>query len=79
MRNKKSTDGKEERLSALQDRFSDIGRALGMFPRLQVASDDVLDAYAAAWTALRITENGAKRIPEHPSIDAKGLRMEMWY
>ena len=79
MRNKKSTDGKAERLSALQDRFSGIGRALGMFPRLQVASDDVLDAYAAAWIALRIAENGAKRIPEHPSIDAKGLRMEMWY
>lgn len=43
------------------------------------SSDDILDAYAAAWTALRIAENGAKRIPEHSSIDAKGLRMEMWY
>lgn len=77
--NKKSTDGKVERLSVLQGHFIGIGRALNMFPRSQVASDDVLDAYAAAWTALRIAENGAKRIPPRPSIDAKGLRMEMWY
>ncbi len=77
--NKKSTDGKAERLRALQGHFSGIGRALSMFPRSQVASDDILDAYAAAWTALRIAENSAKRIPSRPSIDTKGLRMEMWY
>lgn len=76
---KKSTDGKAERLSAFRGRFSGIGKALNMFPRSQVASDDILDAYAAAWTALRIAENGAKRIPSRPPIDAKGLRMEMWY
>ncbi len=50
-----------------------------MFPRPQVGSDDVLDAYAAAWAALRIAENAARRIPPRPPIDAKGLRMEMWY
>jgi predicted RNase H-like nuclease len=76
---KKSTEGKAERLGALQDHFSGIERALGAFPRSQVASDDVLDAYAAAWTALRIAENAARRIPPRPPIDAKGLRMEMWY
>jgi predicted RNase H-like nuclease len=76
---KKSTEGSAERLSAVQGRFSGIGRALSMFPRVQVASDDVLDAYAAAWTALGIIENAANRIPPHPPIDAKGLRMEMWY
>ncbi len=77
--NKKSTEGKAQRLRALQGSFSGIGRALGVFPRSQVASDDVLDAYAAAWTALRIADNAAKRIPPRPPIDAKGLRMEMWY
>jgi predicted RNase H-like nuclease len=64
--NKKSTEGKAERLEALQDHFSRIGRALGVFPHTQVGSDDVLDAYAAAWTALRIAENNAKRIPPRP-------------
>ena len=76
---KKSTEGKAERLSALQGSFSGVGRALGVFPRSQARSDDVLDAYAAAWTALRIAENAARRIPPHPPIDAKRLRMEMWY
>jgi predicted RNase H-like nuclease len=77
--NKKSTDGKAERLRALQDSFSGIGRALGVFPRSQVGGDDVLDAYAAAWSALRIAETAAERTPPRPPIDAKGLRMEMWY
>lgn len=77
--NKKSTDGNAERLRALQDSFPRIRQALGVFPRSQVASDDILDAYAAAWTALRIVDNIAERIPPHPPIDAKGLRMEMWY
>jgi predicted RNase H-like nuclease len=76
---KKSTEGKAERLGALQGNFSGIGRVLGAFPRSQVASDDILDAYAAAWTAIRIAENAAKRIPLGPPIDVKGLRMEMWY
>jgi predicted RNase H-like nuclease len=77
--NKKSTEGNAERLGALQGSFSGIGQALGVFPRSRVGSDDVLDAYAAAWTALRITDNAAKRIPPRPPIDAKGLRMEIWY
>jgi predicted RNase H-like nuclease len=77
--NKKSADGKAERLNALQESFSGIGQALSKFSRSQVGSDDVLDAYAAAWTALRITDNAAKRIPSRPPIDSKGLRMEMWY
>ncbi len=76
---KKSTEGKAERLGALQGHFSGIARAIGVFPRSQVASDDVLDAYAAAWTALRIADNAAKRIPLPQPIDAKGLRMEIWY
>ncbi len=77
--NKRLTEGKAERLGALQGRFSGIERALGVFPRSRVGSDDVLDAYAAAWTALGIAENAARRIPPRPPIDAKGLRMEMWY
>jgi predicted RNase H-like nuclease len=40
--NKKSPEGNAERLGALQGNFSGIGRALGVFPRSQVGSDDVL-------------------------------------
>lgn len=40
--------------------------------------DDVLDAVALAWTARRIVNGSAMRIPREPPIDGKGLRMEMW-
>jgi len=77
--NKKPTEGTAERFGALQGNFSGIGRTLGVLPRSQVGSDDVLDAYAAAWTAVRIADTGAKRRPLRPPIDTKGLRMEWWY
>jgi len=41
--------------------------------------DDVNDAFAALWTAQRIASRIAQRIPIAPPIDARGLRMEMWY
>jgi len=41
--------------------------------------DDVLDAVAAAWTAFRVAEGHAERLPANPPTDAKGLRMEMVY
>ncbi len=41
--------------------------------------DDILDATAAAWTASRVALGHAVRVPDHPELDARGLRMEMWY
>lgn len=41
--------------------------------------DDILDACAACWTARRIAEGTATRIPQEPHRDARGLRMEIWY
>jgi predicted RNase H-like nuclease len=49
------------------------------FPRSQAAPDDLLDAYVLAWTALCINNSQADRVPPHPLLDAKGLRMEIWY
>jgi hypothetical protein len=43
------------------------------------AGADVVDALAAAWTARRIADGEAQRIPELPEKDARGLRMEMWW
>jgi predicted RNase H-like nuclease len=43
-----------------------------------VGADDMLDAYVLCWTASRIVSGIGKRIPEKPSLDSKGLRMEMW-
>jgi predicted RNase H-like nuclease len=43
------------------------------------AADDVLDAIVAAWTARRQAEGEAARLPPDPSVDARGLRMEIVY
>jgi predicted RNase H-like nuclease len=44
----------------------------------QCELNDVLDAGAACWTATRIANGTAVRIPEHPERDETGLPMEMW-
>lgn len=40
--------------------------------------DDLLDAAACAWTAARIARGQARRFPDKPTLDAKGLRIEIW-
>jgi predicted RNase H-like nuclease len=42
------------------------------------AMDDLHDALAALWTAMRFHRGEARCMPEHPETDSKGLRMEMW-
>jgi predicted RNase H-like nuclease len=49
------------------------------FPRSHVAPDDLLDACALARTAFRISNGTANQLPTEPSLDAKGLRMEIWF
>jgi predicted RNase H-like nuclease len=48
------------------------------FPRRQVGPDDLLDAAACAWSAARIVKGTARRFPDVPPLDSKGLRMEIW-
>ena len=76
---KKSAPGVEERKRLLQRHFHQLDQSLSVFPRSKVGTDDVLDAYAAAWTALRMFRGEAGRVPDDPPLDAKGLRMEVWY
>lgn len=40
--------------------------------------DDLLDACALSWTAARIAKGEARRLPDPPPTDARGLRMEIW-
>lgn len=39
--------------------------------------DDILDAIVAAWTARRVVDGLAGRLPEVPETDSRGLRMEI--
>jgi predicted RNase H-like nuclease len=85
--NKKTPAGRQERLQALGYAANPCGDAiqhdfthlLRMFPRTQVAADDILDACALTWTAYRIVTSQANRLPALPPVDARGLRMEIWY
>ncbi|MHB9090339.1 MAG: DUF429 domain-containing protein, partial [Chloroflexota bacterium] len=79
MQNKKKMPaGQKERLNALKGYFGDLAKVLVAEAKNGVGRDDVLDAYAAAWTACRIANGLAEQLPEKPPVDSKGLRMEMW-
>jgi predicted RNase H-like nuclease len=75
--NKKKPGGREERLDALLKIFPNIREEV-CSSHLKVPYDDMIDAYAAAWTAMRIENGIAKCFPENPPVDSKKLRMEIW-
>ena len=69
---KRSATGARERRALLQ-------RAGVMVPERPVgaARDDLLDACALAWSAHRVVRERARRVPDRPALDARGLRMEL--
>jgi predicted RNase H-like nuclease len=79
---KKTRGGFSERKQVLQSvyPYTDdvISCALSTYRRKEVAKDDVLDALAAAVTAIVGVESLVS-IPETPERDKRGLGMEMVY
>jgi predicted RNase H-like nuclease len=79
---KKLKEGFENRAELLDKAYPPanaiIRAALAKFKRKDVARDDIVDALAAAVTALW-GQRGVNTIPEQPEIDAHGLPMEMVY
>lgn len=47
------------------------------FPTSKAGADDLLDAVACSWTAARLARGEARRFPQAPELDARGLRMEI--
>ena len=82
---KKIPAGREERLQALERLASFravrdlLDTVATRYRRSQLALDDCLDACVLAWLAGRIATGAAQRLPAQPPLDAKGLRMEIWY
>ena len=78
---KNTADGYTERRSLLADKLGVPIPTRAKARRLArpAAPDDVLDAIAAAWTARRVAEGRAGRLPDDPPVDARGLRMEIVY
>ncbi len=75
--NKKTKEGIAERIALLRNVFPEIERHLAT--RLtRVGADDLLDAAAAAWTALRL-HNGKALAVCTAERDEKGLAVSIWY
>jgi predicted RNase H-like nuclease len=75
---KKKREGRDERRTLLVSEFGNVvDDALGDLRSLGCAADDLLDAFAALWTARRVTKGIAHTIPALPPRDRYGLPMEM--
>lgn len=76
---KKTAAGRTERIDLLAPHFGDApARLLADRPKAAVAADDVLDAFAALWTARRVAAGTAHSLPEAPPHDRHGLPMAIW-
>jgi predicted RNase H-like nuclease len=49
------------------------------YKRKDVADDDILDAFAALWTAERIQRNAARSLPPRAPVDSAGMPMRIVY
>lgn len=75
---KKDKAGQDERLAILKSAgFRKVESAFSAFKRTQVAIDDILDACATIFTAIKIA-NGTAKCTSKPQYDSKGLRMGIW-
>ncbi len=72
--NKRTADGRSERLAALRAAFGDLDRLVEA-PPAGAKRDDVLDAMVGAWTARRYVSRA--HIQLGGEVDETGLRMEM--
>ena len=78
---KKTPDGHQERLRLVTSHFGEesFNRVRRDHSRGAVADDDILDAFAALWTAERITSGVAVTLPENKPLDSTGLPMRIVY
>jgi len=75
--NKKTKEGAVERIALLRRVFPEIEKHLASRPH-RVGADDLLDAAAAAWTALRCYRKEAECVCV-PERDQKGLEATIYY
>lgn len=80
--NKKKEQGKQERLSLLENYFTPchelLEHASSRYLRRQLAYDDIIDAMVCAITA-KHGYNNYTTVPAVPDLDVQGLAMEMVY
>lgn len=78
---KKSKEGAAIRRQLIADHFGgiafDVIRA--RYKRGEVLDDDIMDAFAALWTAERIFSQQSRTLPDRPQRDSNDLPMQMVY
>lgn len=76
---KKSGFGFIERIKLVEKVFgSSPNYVRGVVPRNQATDDDILDAFAALWTAQRIHQGTAVKICEKDERDIYRFPMQIW-
>ncbi|MEE9210963.1 MAG: DUF429 domain-containing protein [Kiloniellales bacterium] len=77
---KKTAAGRALRLSLLvRTGLGGVAALMDRLPRRQAGPDDVLDAAACALAARDMLSGRATCLPADPPVDARGLKMEIWY
>ncbi len=77
---KKTAEGRSARERVVRRLWKrELEAALAALPRPGWAMDDLLDAFAALWTAQRIAAGIAGFIPREPPKDRFGLQMEITF
>ncbi len=77
---KRTPAGLAKRLVLLEDAgLLGLRGHFGRYPAKLAGKDDIIDAAACALAARRIYEGRATCLPEIPRVDARGLRMEIWF
>jgi predicted RNase H-like nuclease len=78
---KKSPQGKAIRVELVRAYFGAeaFQKVRANHARGTVADDDIADAFAALWTAVRIFRGSVQVLPDPPESDREGLQMCMWY
>lgn len=76
---RKKVAGRRARLALLRDHFGDAPEAfVAARPKSNVAPDDVVDAFAALWSAQRIKRGSHRSLPTPPGRDGLGLPMAIF-
>jgi predicted RNase H-like nuclease len=78
---KRSAEGAARRRALIASHFgsSSFDTIRVRYKRRDVGNDDILDAFAALWTAERILKRTSATLPKDPTLDSADLPMRMVY
>ncbi len=80
LESKHTASGLVQRMLLVERHFpGQLERAADQLRGQPVKADDLLDAFAALWTARRILAGEAVSLPSAPPVDAFGIPMAIWF